>query len=90
MVFDLKKYFAKSELSPEERREVLEDLFAFGKVNQFPFLVRMSVLLVLSTIIAIGVASKAWVVNRTGKVTGHGNSTDRIALVVTDRDRCTW
>jgi uncharacterized hydrophobic protein (TIGR00271 family) len=40
------------ELSAEQRREVLEDLFVFGKENQVPFLIRMSVLLVLSTIIA--------------------------------------
>jgi len=40
------------ELSSEERREVLEDLFVFGKENQAPFLARMAVLLVLSTIIA--------------------------------------
>ena len=40
------------ELSSEERREVLEDLFVFGKENQGPFLVRMATLLVLSTIIA--------------------------------------
>lgn len=40
------------ELSSEERREVLEDLFVFGKDNQGPFLTRMAVLMVLSTIIA--------------------------------------
>ena len=40
------------ELSSEERREVLEDLFVFGKENQGPFLARMAVLMVLSTIIA--------------------------------------
>jgi len=40
------------ELSAEQRREVLEDLFVFGKENQGPFLVRMAMLLVLSTIIA--------------------------------------
>jgi uncharacterized hydrophobic protein (TIGR00271 family) len=40
------------ELSSEERREVLEDLFVFGKDNQGPFLARMAVLMVLSTIIA--------------------------------------
>ncbi len=39
-------------LTPEERRQVLEDLFVFGKKNQGPYLVRMAVLLVLSTIIA--------------------------------------
>lgn len=40
------------DLSPEERREVLEDLFVFGKENQVPFLARMAVLMVLSTVIA--------------------------------------
>ena len=40
------------ELSPEQRREVLEDLFVFGRTNQGPFLVRMAILLILSTIIA--------------------------------------
>ena len=39
-------------LSPSERREVLEDLFVFGKDNQRPFLYRMAVLLVISTVIA--------------------------------------
>jgi uncharacterized hydrophobic protein (TIGR00271 family) len=48
----LRKIFADRELSSEERRSVLEDLFVFGKQNQVPYLVRMSVLLVLSTIIA--------------------------------------
>ncbi|MFT4520176.1 MAG: putative hydrophobic protein (TIGR00271 family) [Halioglobus sp.] len=41
-----------AELSPQERREVLEDLFVFGKKNQRPFLNRMGILLTLSTIIA--------------------------------------
>ena len=39
-------------LTQAERRQVLEDLFVFGKKNQAPYLVRMTVLLVLSTIIA--------------------------------------
>lgn len=52
MKFRISKHLADKELSPEERREVLEDLFVFGKENQGPFLARMSVLLVLSTIIA--------------------------------------
>jgi uncharacterized hydrophobic protein (TIGR00341 family) len=39
-------------LSEDERREVLEDLFVFGKENQRPFLKRMAVLLIVSTIIA--------------------------------------
>jgi uncharacterized hydrophobic protein (TIGR00271 family) len=42
------------ELSEEERRAVLEDLFVFGKENQRPFLYRMAVLLFLSTVIATG------------------------------------
>lgn len=41
-----------AELQPAERREVLEGLFALGRANQKPFLRRMWVLLVLSTIIA--------------------------------------
>ena len=48
----ISKLLANAELSPEERREVLEDLFVFGKAEQLPFLIRMSVLLVLSTLIA--------------------------------------
>jgi uncharacterized hydrophobic protein (TIGR00271 family) len=52
MEFSLKKYLKHAELSPEERREVLEDLFVFGKSNVRPFLVRMAVLMILSTIIA--------------------------------------
>jgi uncharacterized hydrophobic protein (TIGR00271 family) len=47
-----RSWFSAPELSPEERRAVLEDLFVFGKANQAPFLVRQTVLLVLSTIIA--------------------------------------
>ncbi len=35
------------ELSDVERREVLEDLFVFGKENQRSFLYRMAVLLLL-------------------------------------------
>jgi uncharacterized hydrophobic protein (TIGR00271 family) len=52
MKFRISKHLADKELSAEERRGVLEDLFVFGKENQGPFLVRMTVLLVLSTIIA--------------------------------------
>ncbi|MEM1411393.1 MAG: TIGR00341 family protein [Pseudomonadota bacterium] len=48
----LARFLNQQELSPEERRSVLEDLFVFGKQNQVPFLIRMSVLLVLSTVIA--------------------------------------
>jgi uncharacterized hydrophobic protein (TIGR00271 family) len=50
--FSLQQLLADRGLSPEERRDVLEDLFVFGKKNRNPYLVRMSVLLVLSTIIA--------------------------------------
>ena len=47
-----RRWYSAPELSSEERRAVLEDLFVFGKTNQVPFLIRQSVLLVLSTIIA--------------------------------------
>ena len=47
-----KKLFTERALTPEERRSVLEDLFVFGKENQFPFQVRMAILLILSTVIA--------------------------------------
>ena len=50
--FNLRGIFTDREMSAEERRGVLEDLFVFGKQNQTPYLVRMAVLLVLSTIIA--------------------------------------
>ena len=52
MKLSLKELLSHAELSPEERRTVVEDLFVFGKDNQRPFLIRMTVLLVLSTIIA--------------------------------------
>ena len=39
-------------LSEAERREVLEDLFVFGKENQRPFFNRMATLLLISTVIA--------------------------------------
>ena len=52
MKFSLKNFLKHAELTPEERRNVLEDLFVFGKENQRPFLIRMTVLMVLSTIIA--------------------------------------
>lgn len=48
----IKKHLMHAELSSEERREVLEDLFVFGKTRQGPYLVRMGVLLLLSTLIA--------------------------------------
>lgn len=50
--FSLPKLLADRGLSTKERQAVLEDLFVFGKDNQFPFLVRMSILLILSTVIA--------------------------------------
>jgi uncharacterized hydrophobic protein (TIGR00341 family) len=46
------KSLLSTELPEEERRAVLEDLFVFGKENQKPFLKRMAVLLIVSTIIA--------------------------------------
>jgi len=52
MKFSLKSHLKHAELSADERRDVLEDLFVFGKSNQQPFLVRMGVLMILSTIIA--------------------------------------
>ena len=52
MKFSLKNHLKHAELSPDERRDVLEDLFVFGKTNQSPFLIRMGVLMILSTIIA--------------------------------------
>jgi uncharacterized hydrophobic protein (TIGR00271 family) len=50
--FSFKKLLIQRGISPEERRGVLEDLFVFGKENQTPYLVRMGILLVLSTVIA--------------------------------------
>jgi uncharacterized hydrophobic protein (TIGR00271 family) len=44
--------FLGNRLSPEERREALESLFIFGSENQRPFLIRMAVLLLVSTVIA--------------------------------------
>lgn len=46
--------FLGYELPPEERKQVLEELFVFGKENQRPFFARMAVLIVVSTIIATG------------------------------------
>ena len=46
------KRLLSTELPENERREVLEELFVFGKENQRPFLNRMAVLLIVSTIIA--------------------------------------
>lgn len=50
--FTFRQLFSDRELSADERRLVLEDLFVFGQQNWIPFLVRMGVLLVLSTVIA--------------------------------------
>jgi len=50
--FSLQQLLADRGLTSEERREVLEDLFVFGKKKRNPYLVRMSILLVLSTVIA--------------------------------------
>lgn len=44
--------FLGNRLSPEERREALESLFIFGSENLRPFLIRMAVLLLVSTVIA--------------------------------------
>ena len=52
MKFSLKQYLTHAELTPEERREVLEDLLVFGKHNRRQFLIRMGVLMILSTVIA--------------------------------------
>lgn len=41
-------------LSPEDRKEALEELFVFGKDNQLLFFKRMAVLAVVATVIAIG------------------------------------
>ena len=45
-------YSTPNELDAVDRRELLDDLFVFGKDNQAPFLRRMAYLLVISTIIA--------------------------------------
>ncbi len=50
--FSFRNILVQRGITPEERRGVLEDLFVFGKDNQKPYLVRMSILLILSTIIA--------------------------------------
>lgn len=46
------KSLLSTQLPEIERRAVLEELFVFGKENQKPFLKRMAVLLIVSTIIA--------------------------------------
>ena len=50
--FSFKQLLTQGGISAEERRSVLEDLFVFGKENQTPYLFRMAVLLLLSTVIA--------------------------------------
>lgn len=52
MKFSLKRLLMHAELSAEERRAVLDDLLVFGKDNRRQFLIRMAVLMILSTIIA--------------------------------------
>jgi uncharacterized hydrophobic protein (TIGR00341 family) len=49
---DQTESFLNYQLSSDERREVLEELFVFGKDKYRPFLNRMAVLLIVSTIIA--------------------------------------
>jgi len=44
----------KVEMSADERRQVLEELFVFGKANQTPFMKRMAMMLIISTVIATG------------------------------------
>ena len=44
----------KIEMSADERKQVLEELFVFGKANQRPFMKRMAILLIISTVIATG------------------------------------
>ena len=46
--------FVGGGLSPEDRKEALEELFVFGKENQLPFFRRMAVLTIVSTVIATG------------------------------------
>ena len=46
--------FVGGGLSPEDRKEALEELFIFGKENQLPFFRRMAVLTLVSTVIATG------------------------------------
>ncbi|RLA22954.1 MAG: TIGR00341 family protein [Gammaproteobacteria bacterium] len=44
--------FRRAGLSKDDRREILEDLFIFGKEKQSPYLYRMAFLLAISTVIA--------------------------------------
>lgn len=46
--------FVGGGLSPEDRKEALEELFVFGKDNQQAFFRRMAVLTIVSTVIATG------------------------------------
>ena len=50
--FSFRQFLTQGGVTAEERRGVLEDLFVFGKANQTPYLFRMAVLLLLSTVIA--------------------------------------
>ena len=46
--------FVGGGLSPEDKKEALEELFVFGKENEQAFLHRMAVLTIVSTVIATG------------------------------------
>lgn len=46
--------FVGGGLSPEDKKEALEELFVFGKDNEQAFLRRMAVLTIVSTVIATG------------------------------------
>lgn len=46
--------FVGGSLSPEDKKRALEELFVFGKGNEQPFLYRMMVLTIISTVIATG------------------------------------
>lgn len=46
--------FVGGGLSPEDKKEALEELFVFGKENEHAFLRRMAVLTIVSTVIATG------------------------------------
>ena len=46
--------FVGGGLSPEDKKEALEELFVFGKDNERAFLHRMAVLTIVSTVIATG------------------------------------
>ena len=46
--------FVGGGLSPEDKKEALEELFVFGKDNELAFMRRMAVLTIVSTVIATG------------------------------------